>query len=61
MTAFYILFLSFHFFMSGMLASAILTNRAEHRSNPIRLYVVAVLCFAFGLYFSIALVGYSSQ
>lgn len=61
MTAFYIIFVSFHFFMSGMLTSAILTNRAEHRPNPVRLYGVAVLCFLFGLYFSIALVGYSSQ
>ena len=60
MTAFYILFLAFHFFMSGMLTSAILTNRAEHRPNPVRLYVVAVLCFLFGLYFTIALIGYSS-
>jgi hypothetical protein len=61
MIAFYIIFIAFHFFMSGMLASAILTNSAEHRLNPARLYVVAVLCFLFGLYFSIALVGYSSR
>jgi len=61
MAAFYILFLAFHFFMSGMLTSAILTNSVEHRHNPVRLYVVAVLCFLFGLYFSISLVGYSSQ
>jgi len=58
MTAFYILFIAFHFFMSGMLTSAILTNGVEYRSNPLRLYVVAVLCFMFGLYFSISLVGY---
>jgi hypothetical protein len=61
MTAFYIIFVSFHFFMSGMLTSAILTNRVEHKPNPLRLYVVAVLCFLFGLYFLIALIGYGAQ
>jgi len=44
-----------------MLTSAILTNGVEYKTNPLRLYVVAVLCFLFGIYFTIALVGYSSQ
>jgi hypothetical protein len=61
MTGLYIIFLAFHFFMSGMLTSAILTNKVEHRPNPVRLYACAVACFAFGIYFTIALIGYSSR
>ncbi len=59
MFAFYIIFLSFHFFMSGMLTSAILTNVAEGRPTKLNVYVFAVLCFVFGLYHTIALIGYS--
>jgi hypothetical protein len=47
--------------MSGMLTCAVLTNKAEGRPNPRKLYIFAVLCFLFGLYHTIALVGYSAQ
>ena len=61
MTVYYIIFIAFHFFMSGMLTCAVLTNKAEGRPNPRKLYIFAVLCFIFGLYHTIALVGYSAQ
>lgn len=45
------------FFISGMLTSAILINRAENRHSHWNLYACAVLCFMFGLYYIIALIG----
>ena len=60
MIGLYIIFVVLHFFMSGMLTSAILVNRVESRTNPVKLYVTAVVSFVFGLYFIISLVGYTS-
>lgn len=55
------IFVIFHFILAGMLLGAILTNRAEERSSSWKLYVSAVLCFLFGLYFLIASIGYRAQ
>lgn len=49
------------FFLSGMLTSAILINRAEGRPSNWNLYAFAVLCFAFGTYYLISLIGLASR
>jgi len=50
-----------HIFLSGMLTSAILVNRAEGKPSKWNLYVFAVLCFLFGVYHLIALIGFSGN
>ena len=54
----YIVLIISQFFLSGMLTSAILTNRAEGKPSKWNLYMFAVLCFLFGGYHLIALIGY---
>lgn len=54
-------FTALTFFLSGMLTSAILINKAESRHSSWNLYAFAVLNFLFGLYYLIALVGASSK
>jgi hypothetical protein len=54
----YIIAIICHIFLSGMLTSAILVNRAEGKPNKWNLYVFAVLCFLFGVYHLIALIGH---
>lgn len=49
------------FFLSGMLTSAILTNKAEGKPNKWNLYIFAVLCFLFGIYHLITLIGYGAN
>lgn len=56
----YIILIICHLFLSGMLTSAILTNRAEGKPSKWNLYVFAILCFLFGLYHLISLVGKTS-
>lgn len=55
------LFVISQFFLSGMLTSAIMINRAEGRVSNWNLYTFAVLCFLFGVYYLVALVGMASR
>lgn len=57
----YIVLIISQFFLSGMLTSAILTNRAEGKTSKWNLYVFAVLCFLFGGYHLVALIGYGAN
>lgn len=57
----YIVLIISQFFLSGMLTSAILTNRAEGKPNKWNSYLFAVLCFLFGVYHLIALIGYGAN
>lgn len=57
----YIVLIICHLFLSGMLTSAILTNRAEGKPSKWNMYVFAVLCFLFGIYHLIALIGKASN
>lgn len=57
----YIILIICQFFLSGMLTSAILTNRAEGKTSKWNLYAFAVLCFLFGIYFIVALIGYTGK
>ncbi len=54
-------FTALTFFLSGMLTSTILINKAESQHSSWNLYAFAVLNFLFGLYYLIALVGASSK
>ena len=55
------IFVICQFFLSGMLTSAILTNRAQGRPVNWNLYAFAVLCFLFGIYYIVALIGAASN
>jgi len=57
----YIVAIICHLFLSGMLTSAILVNRAEGRSSDWRLYTCAPICFLFGIYYIVALIGWGSS
>lgn len=57
----YILSIIVHFFLSGMLTSAILTNLVEGRAVGWRLLTFAPICFLFGIYYIIALIGYNTS
>lgn len=57
----YILSIIVHLVLSGMLASAILTNRVEGKSIGWKLWVCTPTCFLFGIYYIIALIGYTTS
>lgn len=54
----YIIAIICHMFLSGMLTSAILVNRAEGRPSDWKLWACAPICFLFGIYNIVALIGY---
>lgn len=56
-----ILFIVVHFFLSGMLTSAIMVDLVEGRPSNWKILTFAPVCFLFGLYYLIALIGYESQ
>ena len=57
----YILFIVVHLFLSGMLTSAIVNNKIEGRSIGWNLWVCTPACFLFGIYYIIALIGYTTS
>jgi hypothetical protein len=50
-----------HFFLSGMLTSEIFVSKLEGRKISWILWTFAPICFLFGIYNLIALVGYISK
>ena len=57
----YIVAIICHLFLSGMLTSAILVNRAEGRPVNWKLWTCAPICFLFGIYHIVALIGYEAN
>jgi hypothetical protein len=57
----FILQIILHFFLSGLLTNAIIISKIEGRKVGWMVWAFAPICFLFGIYHLIALVGYTSK